>query len=174
MNYRDLVKKILHEDNVAGGTGGVFSGAAGTVDAGSTGGHVGNVDSYAPGDARNVIGSYNKKGKKKKKKDSIPLYRRNKIESIFLGNIKEGIDTDTTPLTCVMVIKNNQFVDITRTYLEKVQVSFTESTENNCFVFSFKGTDDSITNITDKIPKIIGERAFDSGEFMVLIGEMSE
>jgi hypothetical protein len=42
----------MTEANVAGGTGGVFTGAAGSVNAGSTGGSVGNQDSYAQGDAR--------------------------------------------------------------------------------------------------------------------------
>jgi len=42
----------LKEANVAGGTTGTFTGYAGTVNAGQTGGSVGNQDSYATGDAR--------------------------------------------------------------------------------------------------------------------------
>jgi hypothetical protein len=41
-----------NEANTAGGTGGVFTGYAGTMDAGAGGGRFGNADSYAPGDAR--------------------------------------------------------------------------------------------------------------------------
>jgi len=42
----------LSEASVAGGTGGVFTGYSGTVNAGSYGGAVGNSDWYATGDAR--------------------------------------------------------------------------------------------------------------------------
>lgn len=42
----------LNEQNVAGGTGGVFTAYSGTVPAGATGGTFGNIDSYATGDAR--------------------------------------------------------------------------------------------------------------------------
>jgi hypothetical protein len=166
MRYKDFIKKILTEENVSGGTGGAFTGAAGTVDAGSTGGSVGNVDSYAPGDARNVIGT---KGKKKKK---IPLYRRNKVESIFLGNLDECIANAN--LTCSIIINNDQFIDITRTYLEKIQVEHKEETENDSTIFMFSGTDDEIVDITDRMPGIIGELAFETGECMILMGEMSE
>lgn len=42
----------LNEQNVAGGTGGVFTAYSGIVPAGATGGTFGNIDSYATGDAR--------------------------------------------------------------------------------------------------------------------------
>lgn len=42
----------INEANVAGGTGGLFGYGSSPVNAGATGGNVGNSDSYAPGDAR--------------------------------------------------------------------------------------------------------------------------
>jgi hypothetical protein len=45
-------QKMLSEQMVGGGTGGAFTAYAGTVNAGSTGGSVGNQDSYATGDSR--------------------------------------------------------------------------------------------------------------------------
>jgi len=42
----------INESNQAGGTGGVFTGYSGTVNAGAYGGSVGNNDFYATGDAR--------------------------------------------------------------------------------------------------------------------------
>jgi hypothetical protein len=45
-------EKWCFESNTAGGTGGVFTGYAGTVNAGNFGGAVPNSDTYAPGDAR--------------------------------------------------------------------------------------------------------------------------
>lgn len=56
------------EEMVSGGTGGVLSG--GVVDAGGTGGSVGNVDSYAPGDSRIPSILFKSKKKKKNKKDN--------------------------------------------------------------------------------------------------------
>ena len=58
-----LACEVLEENNTAG-SGGVFGLSA---EIGQHGGDVGNSDWYAPGDARNLFGSGEKKKKKKKK-----------------------------------------------------------------------------------------------------------
>lgn len=68
-------KGVKSESMTAGGAGGVFTAYSGTVDAGEYGGHVGNVDFYAPGDTRIPQGPgkasiSSKDNKKKKKKQS--------------------------------------------------------------------------------------------------------
>jgi hypothetical protein len=96
MNFKGLIEKYikkLDEDMVSGGTGSIFSG--GQVDIGSTGGEVGNKDSYAPGDTRIpfALGRKNKKHKKSKGnfkraiQGKIPFIKRSKIQGLFLNKL---------------------------------------------------------------------------------------
>jgi len=76
--FDQLYTKIM-EDNVAGGTGSVFSN--GNVNIGSGGNELYTGDTYAPGDYRipKVLGAkqIKKKSKKKgKRKTIIPIQRR--------------------------------------------------------------------------------------------------
>lgn len=66
--FNKLFKNII-ENNVAGGTGSVFSN--GSVNIGSSGNSLTNIDSYAPGDMRipKVLGA-------KKRKNKTPIQRR--------------------------------------------------------------------------------------------------
>ena len=69
-NFDKLVNKII-ENNVAGGTGSVFSN--GSVNIGAGGNELNTTDSYAPGDMRvpKVLGAKKRKGKMK-----FPIQRR--------------------------------------------------------------------------------------------------
>ncbi len=80
MDFTSIVKQILSEDSMAGGTGSVFGTGVASTETPFSG------DNYAPGDARNVFGgafpgvmtragltgkkkySYKKHAKKRKKK----------------------------------------------------------------------------------------------------------
>lgn len=74
MTFDQLYTKIM-EDNVAGGTGSVFS--SGNVNIGSGGNTLYTGDTYAPGDYRvpKVLGAKQVKAKGKKK-IKIPIQRR--------------------------------------------------------------------------------------------------
>jgi len=94
---KDLDDKLVKEEMTAGGTGGAFTAYSGTVDAGSTGGSVGNSDSYAPGDARipGLLGSKKKKGKSKKinrlrnfVKAKTSVLSRPRITNLFLSSLQ--------------------------------------------------------------------------------------
>jgi len=81
-NFEKLYENVmtLFDESNAAGAGGVFDNGGASVDNTFNNGFSG--DNYAPGDARNVVGTDDKKkkkGKKKKKKDSkFPwLQRRN-------------------------------------------------------------------------------------------------
>jgi len=69
-NFDKLVNKII-ENNVAGGTGSVFSN--GEVNIGAGGNSLNTGDTYAPGDMRvpKVLGAKKRKGKMK-----FPIQRR--------------------------------------------------------------------------------------------------
>jgi hypothetical protein len=69
-NFDKLVNKII-ENNVAGGTGSVFSN--GEVNIGAGGNSLNTGDTYAPGDMRvpKVLGAKKRKGKMK-----LPIQRR--------------------------------------------------------------------------------------------------
>ena len=75
----------MKESMTAGGTGGVFTAYSGTVNAGATGGSVGNQDSYNPGDSRLFMGGGKAPSLKSKKKTTkkhtlkpiMPVQKRN-------------------------------------------------------------------------------------------------
>ena len=71
--FEELCNKIIEENMIAGGIASVTSYGDSPADSGGTGGSFGNVDSYAPGDARfppfaNTTPPKKKKKKKKKGK----------------------------------------------------------------------------------------------------------
>tara|TARA_R110000822_G_scaffold1158_1_gene5177 strand:- start:4984 stop:5298 length:315 start_codon:yes stop_codon:yes gene_type:complete len=81
-----LACEVLEENNTAG-SGGVFGLSA---EIGQHGGDVGNSDWYAPGDARNLFGSGEKK--KKKKKKSVKGRKKTKTKG-KKKNAKRGTST---------------------------------------------------------------------------------
>lgn len=122
MNYKKGLKIILDEMMTA--SGGVFGPASTT----GHGGSVGNVDFYAPGDARNLWGSFpstqdRKKKKKKQKTKSkkseeskiiAPLYRRNFMESLE--------SEETQILDSICVVKRITNVDVIEKVLEEAGI----------------------------------------------------
>ena len=77
--YAQILEANLSENNVAGGTGSVFSN--GNIDIGAGGNELYNSDSYATGDMRIPIALGVKKNKRRKNKrfknHKIPIQRRN-------------------------------------------------------------------------------------------------
>ena len=84
-----LACEVLEENNTAG-SGGVFGLSA---EIGQHGGDVGNSDWYAPGDARNLFGSGEKKKKKKKKKKKSVKGRKKTKTKGKKKNAKRGTST---------------------------------------------------------------------------------
>lgn len=167
MNYKTGLRTI-HEMNVAGGAGGMF-GAGGTF-----GGSVGNVDSYAPGDARvpKVLGAggndpyeYVKKGKKNKKgkKSKMPIYRRTFAEMLTT----ESHDEDYV-LNCLLYTENVDYQQVIKDLLEKLNILY--NLDDNSIIL--EGTDLYLQNLLEKIQQLITLEPFDNGEILALIGEM--
>ena len=168
MNYKQGLQ-MVREMNVAGGVGGMFGAG------GNQGGNVGNVDSYAPGDARipKVIGAggndpyeFVKKGKKGKKgkKDKIPIYRRTFAEMLTT----EASEEQDYALNCVIYTENVEYTKVIRDIMERYEINHT--IDDNCVIV--EGTDNRIQTILQCITNIISEEVFDSGEVISLIGEM--
>jgi len=167
MNYK-VGLHAIHEMNISGGAGGIF-GAGGTF-----GGSVGNVDSYASGDARipKVLGAggndpyeYVKKNKKNKKnkKTKMPLYRRAFIETLTM----ESSDEDYI-LNCIVYTENVNYQQVIKDLLEKLNIKY--DLDDNCVIL--EGTDSCFQNILEKLQNVISTEPFDNNEILVLMGEM--
>lgn len=170
MNYRQGLK-LINETMVSGGTGGAFTAASGTVDAGATGGSVGNIDSYAPNDPRNLFGADPKKKKNKKDKNKMkyPLYRRTFTELINSSVKNEEYDElQDIILECAFISENSDYLMVIKDILEKYNRKFL--VEDGCVVLS--DTDDNIQETIKIIQEILPESLFADGLILTLIGEM--
>jgi hypothetical protein len=166
MNYKDSLQAI-REMNVAGGAGGMF-GAGG---AGTFGGAVGNVDSYAPGDARvpKILGlgdtrAPGKKGKKGKK-TKVPMYRRAFIEALTTESIETPIQ-----LKCLIYTDSLEYQQVITDLCENYNIAY--ESEPECVIL--EGTDDYLQNILTKIQGVVTVEPFENGEIVALVGEMDE
>ncbi|OQA94336.1 MAG: hypothetical protein BWY22_02532 [Bacteroidetes bacterium ADurb.Bin217] len=154
-------RKIVKETTVS--TGGVYGVAPGI---GQMGGHVGNVDFYAPGDSRNLWGwKSTKKGKKNKKKKSYPLYRRTFVELLSTESKKPKPETD---FSCVICSEKVDYLDVLKTLLEKDNIDFKIETDN---IVSFIGSKELMENTISKLQSIISEEPFKDGEIFALFNE---
>lgn len=169
MNYKNGLRAI-QEMNVAGGAGCMFGAG------GNSGGNVGNIDSYAPGDARvpKVLGAggsdpyeyVNKKGKKKNKKSSkVPIYRRTFAEALTT----ESVDTEYI-LNMLLYTENINYQQVIAELIEKYNITY--GTDDNCVIF--EGTDAYLQGLLEYIQSVITSEPFENGEVVALIGEMEE
>jgi hypothetical protein len=170
MNYKNGLKQI-REMSIAGGPSGIFGAG------GSYGGSVGNVDSYAPGDARipKVIGAggndpyefvnKGKKGKKGKKQSKFPLYRRTFAEALTT----ESTDTELV-LNCLVYTKNPEYQQIISDLVERYNIPF--KSDEDCVIF--EGSDSYLQQILEQIQGVTSEDPFLNGEIVSFIGEMDE
>ena len=163
MNYKNGLKKVLKETTLAAG-GGTFGTAA---DIGNQGGNVGNVDFYAPGDARIpfAFGAQKTRKRKKKKKKSkneqleYPhMYRRTFIET--LTEEKETI------LDGVICCSSNEHRDLAIKILDEQYIQFAIE-DDNLFI---EGTDKEIQGAIDHLYDVIGEQNF-TKHYYCLLGE---
>lgn len=165
MKYKDGLRTI-REMNVAGGPGGMFGYAGGGAGIGQQGGNVGNVDFYAPGDARipSILGMGKQKGKKgKKNKNKIPIYRRTFAEALAT----ESLETPYT-LNCVLYTESVDYQKLMADLLERLQIPF--ETEDKMIML--EGNDEWIQSILNKIQGVTTAEPFENGDIMALIGEM--
>ncbi len=170
MKYKDGLKS-MNEMNVAGGPGGMFGYGGGGSNIGSYGGSVGNVDFYAPGDARipKILGlgttkSSSKKGKKKKQKNSIPMYRRAFAEAITT----ESTEPDFV-LNCLLYTERNDYQQIIKDTLEHFNIPYILDESN----IILEGTDEYLQTVLEKIQGVITPEPFENEEVIALIGEMT-
>ena len=170
MKYKDGLKTIK-EMNVAGGPGGMFGYGGGGADIGSYGGSVGNADFYAPGDARipKILGmgttkSSSKKGKKKKRKGSIPIYRRAFTETIAL----ESAESDFI-LNCLLYTERSDYQQIIKDTLDHFNIPYILDESN----IILEGTDEYLQTVLEKIQGVITPEPFENEEVIALIGEMT-
>ena len=185
---KDIEKTLTTEEMTAGGTGSAFSYGGTPADSGATGGHVGNVDSYASGDARPIVpadavlGSRRYKNRKRgqrfhkllnyKKPVSMPMSKRPSIERLVLNSLQyESINEDTI-LDCSIIIKNPQFNSLIEQILIKDGQTYDITTENNQYIVTFKNKQAIIDTVLKDITQFIGEDNMDKGQVSALIYEI--
>jgi len=125
-------------------------------------------DFYAPGDARNLWGAENLKGKKKKKRSKkIPLYRRT-----FNELINSSTESKKSPLMeCAVKSEQKEYCNILKSILEKSNVRYIIDDDG---VVLFWESDIGVKKVIDKLQTIITEEPFEDEKIAVIIGEANE
>jgi hypothetical protein len=178
MKKFENIIKTIQEDMVAGGTESAFTGGAAPISIGGYGGAVGNKDTYAPGDARvptSIFGNRKKRRNKKQGNNFIGtidhkisttgnpmVFKRSKIEKMFLNSVKQPIKDPNKLLVCGVVIKNPQFVNLIKSIIEKNEIKYDIQHVGNEQVIIFESKNRGIEKILSEITSFIGDNIMES------------
>jgi len=158
MKYSDGLKLI--ETTLYGG------GALGDVPMGDQGGNVGNVDFYAPGDARTpfILGQEDedkkkKKKKKKKKSKKTPIYRRAFVEE----STEESYIIDG-----MIICENVHALKLAKKILEQTDLIMYSEKD----MILLNGDENEVCEFIDTLHETIGEKNF-ADQYYCLLGEFN-
>lgn len=165
MNYKEGLKKVIEETTLSAG------GTFGDVDMGNQGGNVGNVDFYAPGDARIpfVFGTDKKKKKKKKKKndeDDKDNQEYGKPHIFRRAFVEESVE-DIDPLIDGIIFSTNK---TNSQLVEKIVKQFDVLYFIEEDTIYLHGLDDEIRGLIDTLYETIGPYNF-CNNYYCLLGE---